>query len=116
MVLVSISVLTLATAVFSINVFFHTAYLNLMVISAAMMTFFSVSNAVIQSTVSDEYQGKSRWPLHPDVGTVPVRKPQRRIPGGASWSAPHATQIAAGVMLLLFSLAVWRIKVLRHLG
>ena len=57
-VLVSISVLTLATAVFSINVFFHTAYLNLMVISAAMMTFFSVSNAVIQSTVSDEYRGR----------------------------------------------------------
>ena len=58
------SVLTLATAVFSINVFFHTAYLNLMIISAAMMTFFSVSSAIIQSTVSDEYRVKGCGTLH----------------------------------------------------
>ena len=114
-VLVSISVLTLATAVFSINVFFHTAYLNLMVISAAMMTFFSVSNAVIQSTVSDEYRGRVAglyiltWGLFP-FGSLSAGFLAERL------GAPHATQIAAGAMLILFSLAVWRIKVLRQLG
>ena len=114
-VLVSISVLTLATAVFSINVFFHTAYLNLMVISAAMMTFFSVSNAVIQSTVSDEYRGRVAglyiltWGLFP-FGSLSAGFLAERL------GAPHATQIAAGAMLLLFSLAVWRIRVLRQLG
>ena len=114
-VLVSISVLTLATAVFSINVFFHTAYLNLMIISAAMMTFFSVSNAVIQSTVSDEYRGRVAglyiltWGLFP-FGSLSAGFLAERL------GAPHATQIAAGAMLILFSLAVWRIRVLRQLG
>ena len=113
--LVSISVLTLATAVFSINVFFHTAYLNLMIISAAMMTFLSVSNAVIQSTVSDEYRGRVAglyiltWGLFP-FGSLGAGYLAERL------GAPHATQIAAGIMVLLFSLAVWRIKVLRRLG
>ena len=114
-VLVSMSVLTLATAVFSINVFFHTAYLNLMIISAAMMTFFSVSSATIQSTVSDEYRGRVAglyiltWGLFP-FGSLSAGFLAERL------GAPHATQIAAGIMVLLFSLAVWRIKVLRRLG
>ena len=114
-VLVSMSVLTLATAVFSINVFFHTAYLNLMVISAAMMTFFSVSSATIQSTVSDEYRGRVAglyiltWGLFP-FGSLSAGFLAERL------GAPHATQIAAGAMLLLFGLAVWRIRILRQLG
>ena len=113
--LVSMSVLTLATAVFSINVFFHTAYLNLMIISAAMMTFFSVSSAVIQSKVSDEYRGRVAglymltWGLFP-FGSLGAGFLAERL------GAPHATQIAAGAMLLLFSLAVWRIRILRQLG
>ena len=113
--LVSMSVLTLATAVFSINVFFHTAYLNLMIISAAMMTFFSVSSAVIQSKVSDEYRGRVAglymltWGLFP-FGSLGAGFLAERL------GAPHATQIAAGTMLLLFTLAVWRIKILRQLG
>ncbi len=113
--LVSMSVLTLATAVFSINVFFHTAYLNLMIISAAMMTFFSVSSAVIQSKVSDEYRGRVAglymltWGLFP-FGSLGAGFLAERL------GAPHATQIAAGVMLLLFTLAVWRIKILRQLS
>ena len=113
--LVSMSVLTLATAVFSINVFFHTAYLNLMIISAAMMTFFSVSSAVIQSKVSDEYRGRVAglymltWGLFP-FGSLGAGFLAERL------GAPHATKIAAGAMLLLFSLAVWRIKILRQLG
>ena len=114
-VLASMCVLTLATAVFSINVFFHTAYLNLMIISAAMMTFFSVSSATIQSTVSDEYRGRVAglyiltWGLFP-FGSLSAGFLAERL------GAPHATQIAAGAMLLLFGLAVWRIKVLRQLG
>ena len=86
-----------------------------MIISAAMMTFFSVSSAVIQSTVSDEYRGRVAglyiltWGLFP-FGSLGAGLLAERL------GAPHATQIAAGVMLLLFTLAVWRIRVLRRLG
>ncbi len=114
-VLVSVIVLALATALFSINVFFYTAYLNLMVISAAMMTLFSVSSAAVQSKVPDEYRGRVSglymltWGLFP-FGSLAAGFLAEHL------GAPHATQIAAGTMLALFSLAVWRIRILRRLG
>ena len=113
-VLVSISALTLGTAVFSVNAFFHTAYLNLMIVSAAMMVFLAVTSAVVQSTVSDEYRGRvaglfmMTWGVLP-FGSLAAGFLAERL------GAPHATQIAAGAMLLLFGLAVWRIKAIRHL-
>ena len=114
-VLVSLSVLTVATAAFSINPFFQTAYLNLMIVSAAMMTFFSVSNAVIQSRVTDEYRGRVAGLYMLTWGLFPLGS----LASGffaEHFGAPHATQIAAGAMLLMFGLAVWRIRVLRQLG
>ena len=114
-VLVAIVVLTLATALFSINAFFPTAYLNLMIISAAMMTLFSVTSAAVQSTVPDEYRGRVSglymltWGLFP-FGSLATGFLAERL------GAPHATQIAVGTMLVLFSLAVWRIKTLRQLS
>ena len=111
--LVSVIVLALATAVFSVNVIFHTAYLNLMIISAAMMTLFSVSSATVQGMVPDRYRGRVSglymltWGMFP-LGSVTTGFLADRL------GAPHATQIAAGTMLVLFLLAVWRIKSLRQ--
>ena len=107
--------LVLTTALFSINAFFPTAYLNLMVISAAMMTLFSVSSATVQSTVPDEYRGRVSglymltWGLFP-FGSLASGFLADRL------GAPHATQIAAGTMLVLFALAVWRIRSLRQIS
>ena len=113
LVLASIGALVLATAIFSVNAFFHTAYLNLMIISAAIMVFMAVSSAVVQSTVSDEYRGRvgglfmMTWGLLP-IGSLFAGFMAERF------GAPHATQIAAAAMLLMFGLAVWRIRALRQ--
>ena len=107
--------LALTTALFSINTFFPTAYLNLMVISAAMMTLFSVSSATVQSAVPDQFRGRVSglymltWGLFP-FGSLAAGFLAERF------GAPHATQIAAGTMLVLFSLAVWRVRTLRQLS
>ncbi len=112
--LVAAVVLALMTALFSFNAFFPTAYLNLMLISAAMMTLFSVSSAMVQSTVPDKYRGRVSglymlaWGLFP-FGSLAAGFLAERF------GAPHATQIAAGTMLVLFSLAVWRIRSLRQI-
>ena len=114
LVLASIAALTLSTAIFSVNAFFHTAYLNLMIISAAIMVFMAVGSAVVQSTVSDEYRGRvgglfmMTWGLLP-LGSLFAGFMAERF------GAPHATQMAAAAMLLLFGLAVWRIRALRNL-
>ena len=113
-VLSAVIVLALSTLVFSINAFFPTAYLNLMIISAAMMTLFSVSIATVQSTVPDQYRGRVSglfmltWGLSP-LGSLGTGFLAERL------GAPHATQIAAGTMLVLISLAVWRIRTLRQM-
>ena len=107
--------LVLTTALFSINAFFPIAYLNLMVISAAMMTLFSVSSATVQSTVPDEYRGRVSGLYMLTWGLFPFGS----LAAGflADWlGAPHATQIAAGTMLVLFALAVWRIRSLRQIS
>ena len=107
-------ILALTMATFSVNPLFGAAYLNLMMLSAAMMAFFSVSNAVIQSAVSDEYRGRVTglymltWGLFPFGSLVSGFLAERL-------GAPHATQIAAGMMAALLALAVWRIKALRNL-
>ncbi len=105
--------MALSTAVFSINGFIHTAYVNLIVISAAMMMFFSVSSAIIHSTVPDEYRGRVAglyilsWGLMPfgSLGTGFLAE---------HLGAPHATQIASGVMVLLLGVAFWRMRFLRE--
>ena len=113
--LAAVIVLALSTAVFSINAFFPTAYLNLMIISAAMMTLFSVSSAAVQSAVPDKYRGRVSslymltWGMFP-FGSLAAGFLAERL------GAPHATQIAAGTMLVMFSLAVWRIRTLRQLS
>ena len=114
LVLSSVTVLALATAIFSVNSFFPMAYLNLMIISAAIMVFLAVSSAVVQSTVSDEFRGRVgglyvvTWGMLP-FGSLAIGFLAERF------GAPHATQIAAAAMLLLFGLAVWRIRALRNL-
>ncbi len=108
-IVVSVLVLALATLVFSVNGVFATAYLNLMIVSGATMTFFSISNAVIQGTVSDEFRGRVSglymitWGLFP-IGSVAAGFLAERL------GAPHATQIASGVLLLVFGLVAWRFR------
>ena len=50
--------LALATATFSVNVFMPAVYVNLMVISAAMMALFSVSSSIVYARVPDELRGR----------------------------------------------------------
>ena len=110
--LTSLGVVALAMAAFSVNALFHAAYVNLMILSAAMMVFFSVSNAIIQSAVSDEYRGRVTglymltWGLFP-FGSLVAGFLAERL------GAPHATQIAVGALAALFALAVWRIRTIR---
>lgn len=104
-----IIVTAVTTLIFSVNAFFPTAYLNLMIISAAMMMYFSVTSAVVQGTVPDEFRGRVTglymitWGLFP-VGSLL-----------AGWLAEnlgvqHATQITSGIMLLLLAFAAWRFR------
>ena len=110
-IICSMTVVALATLAFSVNGVFLTAYVNLMVLSAAMMTFFSVSSATMQSTVPDEYRGRvtglymMTWGLFP-AGSLAVGFLAERL------GAPHATQIACGGAILLFGIAAWRFKFL----
>ena len=104
-----IIVTAITTLLFSVNAFFPTAYLNLMIISAAMMMYFSVTSAVVQGTVPDEFRGRVTglymitWGLFP-LGSLL-----------AGWLAEnlgvqHATQITSGIMLLILAFAVWRFR------
>ena len=104
-----ISVTAVTTLLFSLNAFFPTAYLNLMIISAAMMMYFSVTSAVVQGTVPDEYRGRVTglymitWGLFP-LGSLL-----------AGWLAENlgvqqATQITSGVMLLLLAVTAWKFR------
>ena len=104
-----IIVTAITTLLFSVNAFFPTAYLNLMIISAAMMMYFSITSAVVQGTVPDEFRGRVTglymitWGLFP-VGSLL-----------AGWLAEnlgvqHATQITSGIMLLLLAFAAWRFR------
>ena len=106
-----IIVTAFTTLLFSVNAFFPTAYLNLMIISAAMMMYFSVTSAVVQGTVPDEFRGRVTglymitWGLFP-LGSLL-----------AGWLAEnlgvqHATQITSGIMLLILAFAAWRFRTL----
>ena len=114
-VLATMSVMALATGAFSLNAFLPTAYLNLIIINASMMIYFSVSSAIIHSTVPDEYRGRIAalyilpWGLLP-LGSLATGTLAEHL------GAPHATQIAAGAMIVLLCLAVWRIRTLREFG
>ena len=107
--LCGIAITAFATMSFSLNTFFPTAYLNLMIVSAAMMVFFSVTNAVVQSTVPDELRGRVSglymiaWGLFPLGSLI------------AGWLAENlgvqqATQITSGAMLILLAFAAWKFR------
>ena len=108
-VICGVAITAIATMLFSVNSFFPTAYLNLMVMSAAMMMFFSVTSAVVQSNVPDEFRGRVTglymitWGLFPLGSLI------------AGWLAEnlgvqHATQITSGIMLLLLTFAAWKFR------
>ena len=107
----SLTVVSLGTMAFSIISSFAWAYLDLMIISAAMMTFFSVSSATIQATVPDEYRGRvtglymMTWGLFP-AGSLAVGFIAERL------GAPHATQIACGGAIVLLGVATWIFRAL----
>ena len=113
LVLASMFTMAIATGIFSINVFFPTAYVNLIFINASMMIYFSISSAIIHGRVSDEYRGRVAglyilpWGLLPIGGLVTGFLAERL-------GAPHATQIGSGIMIALLCLAVWKIKNLRQ--
>ncbi len=112
-VLASMGAMALGTGLFSINAFFPTAYVNLIIINAAMMIYFSISSAIIHGRVSDEFRGRVAglyilpWGLLP-LGGLGTGFMAERL------GAPHATQIASAVMVVLLCLAVWRIRTLRQ--
>ena len=112
-VLASMGAMALGTGLFSINAFFPTAYVNLIIINAAMMIYFSISSAIIHGRVSDEFRGRVAglyilpWGLLP-LGGLGTGFLAERL------GAPHATQIASGIMIVLLCLAVWRIRTLRQ--
>ena len=108
-IICGVAITAAATMMFSVNAFFPTAYLNLMIISAAMMMFFSVTSAVVQSTVPDDFRGRVTglymitWGLFPLGSLI------------AGWLAENlgvqpATQITAGVMLSLLAFAAWKFR------
>ena len=108
-IICGVAITAAATMLFSVNAFFPTAYLNLMIVSAAMMMFFSVTSAVVQGAVPDEYRGRVTglymitWGLFP-LGSLL-----------AGWLAENlgvqpATQITAGAMLLLLAVAAWKFR------
>ncbi len=105
-IVASVIVLALATLVFSVNGVFQAAYVNLMIVSAATMTFFSVSSAVVQSIVSDEFRGRVSglymitWGLFP-IGSLVSGYLAERL------GAPHATQIVSVALLLAFGIGAW---------
>ena len=112
--LFGISATALATALFSVNTFFPTAYLNLMIVSAAMMVFFSISGAVVQRSVPDEFRGRVTglymiaWGLFP-VGSLAAGYLAERL------GVQQATQIMAGALILALALAIWKFRALREL-
>ena len=106
-----IIVTAVTTLLFSVNTFFPTAYLNLMIISAAMMMYFSVTSAVVQGTVPDEFRGRVTGLYMVTWGLFPLGSLL------AGWLAEnlgvqHATQITSGIMLLLLAFAAWRFRTL----
>lgn len=112
-VLASMFTMAIATGIFSVNVFFPTAYVNLIFVNAAMMIYFSISSAIIHGRVSDEYRGRVAGLYILPWGLLPL--------GGLGTGflaeqvgAPHATQIGSGIMIVLLCLAVWKIKTLRQ--
>lgn len=114
-VLASMFTMAIATGIFSINVFFPTAYVNLIFINASMMIYFSISSAIIHGRVSDEFRGRVAGLYILPWGLLPL--------GGLGTGflaeqlgAPHATQIASGIMIVLLCLLVWRIRTLRQLA
>ena len=112
-VLASMFTMAIATGIFSVNVFFPTAYVNLIFVNASMMIYFSISSAIIHGRVSDEYRGRVAGLYILPWGLLPL--------GGLGTGflaeqlgAPHATQIGSGIMIVLLCIAVWKIKTLRQ--
>ena len=108
-VIASVLTVALATLAFSVNGLFQTAYLNLMVLSGATMVFFSVSGAVIQGTVSDEFRGRVSglymitWGLYP-IGSLASGFLADRL------GAPGATQIAGVILIAAFGFGAWKFR------
>lgn len=108
-IVVSVLTVALATLAFSVNGLFQTAYVNLMALSGATMVFFSVSGAVIQGTVSDEFRGRVSglymitWGLYP-IGSLASGFLADRL------GAPHATQIAGVILIAAFGFGAWKFR------
>ena len=104
-----VAITAAATMLFSVNAFFPTAYVNLMVVSAATMMFFSVTSAVVQSTVPDEFRGRVTglymitWGLFP-LGSLTAGWLAENL------GAPSATQAMSGAMLALLVFVAWRFR------
>ncbi len=111
LVLGSVVVMGTAMAVFSQNATFVPAFLNLMVLSAGMMVFFSTSSATIQSIVSDEFRGRVSglymitWGMFLAGSLLAGALAER-------FGAPGATLIGAGILGVVFGLLTLRFRYL----
>ena len=108
-ILASAFAVSITALAFSVNGIFQTAYANLMLLSAATMVAFSVTGAVVQGTVSDEFRGRVSglymitWGLYP-FGSLASGYLADRL------GAPHATQIAGAVLIAGVGFAAWKFR------
>ncbi len=108
-IMCGVTITAAATMLFSVNAFFPTAYLNLMIVSAATMMSFSVTGAFVQSVIPDDYRGRVTGLYMITWGLMPVGS---LIAGwlAENLGVQHATQIMSGVALLVLALAAWRFR------
>ena len=106
-VLIGIAVMAVTMIAFSRSPLYGTALPIIVVLSAGMMMFFSVTSASIQSVVRSDYRGRVSGLYMVTWGLFPVGS----LTAGAlaqAFGAPMATLLSGGVVLIaLAGIAVW---------
>ncbi len=106
-VLISIAVMAFAMIAFSRSPIYGTAFPIIVVLSAGMMIFFSVTSASIQRAVRNDYRGRVSGLYMVTWGLFPLGS----LTAGAlaqAFGAPMATLLSAGVVLVaLAGIGLW---------
>ena len=106
-VLISIAVMAFAMIAFSRSPLYGAAFPIIVVLSAGMMMFFSVTNASIQSVVRNDYRGRVSGLYMVTWGLFPLGS----LTAGAlaqAFGAPMATLLSSGVVLMaLAGIGLW---------
>jgi len=106
-VLISIAVMAFAMIAFSRSPLYGTAVPIIVVLSAGMMMFFSITSASIQSVVRNDYRGRVSGLYMVTWGLFPLGS----LAAGAlaeAFGAPMATLLSGGVVLMaLAGIGLW---------